>query len=150
MPPTEEIVTTTNQANQLSASGANIHRCPDCGQEMIALRCFVRRVGAVFVGECIDLDIMVEASTTDGAVASLQDAMTGYLEVVFAGPHPDLKGLLLRPSPFSHRLRYHWEYLKYAALRSLRERPTPAQSPGPKRFYDYRVPSMSGDHCLSL
>jgi len=149
MPPTEEIAT-TNQAIDFSSTDAKVLRCPDCGHEAIALRCFVRRARGVFVGECIDLDIMVESPTPDGAVAALENAMTGYLEVVFAGPHPDLKGLILRPSPFSHRLRYHLECLKYAIANSLRERSTPEHSPSVERFYKRRAPSFSGDHCLSL
>ena len=119
---------------------------------MIALRCFVRAGGRprLFIAECIDLDLMVEAPTSDEAVASLYDAITGYLEVVFDGPHPDLTGLIPRPSPLSHRLRYHWECLKYAVAHFWSDPPSPEQSPGPERFYGYKVPSLSGDHCLSL
>lgn len=147
MSPTEEMVS-TNQANDLSASGGNIHRSPDVrAHEPITLRCFVRQAGGVFVGECIDLDIMVEADTANEAVSALQDAMTGYLEVVTAGSNPNLKGLLPRPSPLSRRLRYHWECLKYELARLTRQSPNPAQSPGPERFYRA---SMSGNHCLGL
>jgi len=64
-----------------------------------------------WVAECIDLDLMVKARTPDLAAHGLQDAMLGYLKTAIEG---DPSGLIPRPSPFSHRLRYQWFCLKAA------------------------------------
>src|SRR5258708_1724454 len=104
------------------SESSTVHSCPECGRPVITtpalhcskcgdkhhLRCFVRKVGAdCFVAECIDLDITVEAKTLTGAIAGLQDAMRGYLDVVFESQDTDTQGIVLRPAPLSHRIRYH-------------------------------------------
>ena len=79
---------------------------------ILTLRCYVyRQTSDVWVAECVDLDLMVKARTADLAAHSLYDAMTGYLKTASEG---ELSGLLPRPSPLSHRLRYHWFCLKAA------------------------------------
>jgi len=86
------------------------------------LRCFVRRSQGVYIAECLDLDISAEAATVHQAIAGLQDAVIGYLEVIFDG-QPEKAQLVMRPSPFSHWLRYYFERTKYrvaARLFSLR------------------------------
>jgi hypothetical protein len=76
------------------------------------LRCYVyRQTPDKWVAECIDLDLMVKARTPDLAARGLQDAMLGYLKTAIEG---DSSGLLPRPSPLSHRLRYHWFCLRAA------------------------------------
>ena len=69
-----------------------------------------------FIAECVDLDVMVRGSSPHEAFDKLKDAILGYVRVVSAG---DEKGLLPRPSPLLHRLRYHWFCFK-AALTSER------------------------------
>ncbi len=64
-----------------------------------------------FVAECIDLDIIVIGSTQRAAQASLHEAVCGYLRV---SAHGDTKGLIPRPSPWSHRLKYHLFALRAA------------------------------------
>ena len=105
---------------------SEVEHCPGCGAPTIAepqlvcarcggiirLRCFVYRRGQEYRAECIDLDIATEGSTPEEAIAGLQDAMQGYLSVVFE--RGDRKGLLLRKSPLLHRLHYH--------LASIRDR----------------------------
>jgi hypothetical protein len=127
---TEEVA--TNQAVESApvSESSSIHYCELCGGAMIAapalqdaedgtmlpLRCFVRRNSSgCYVAECIDLDICAEAETLETAIVGLQDAMKGYLLVVFDGAATDGDGAIsvLRPSPLSHRIRYHIEYLKY-------------------------------------
>jgi hypothetical protein len=114
--------TATNEATGVPTSaGSTVHRCEGCGGVTITaptlrcsgcggkhyLRCFVRRSGDTYVAECIDLDITAESSTVEGAICGLQDAMCGYLSVVFdGGPNLDTRGLVLRPAPLSHRIRY--------------------------------------------
>jgi hypothetical protein len=83
-------------------------RCAECGS-VTRLRCFVRRVSDCYVAECVDLDISVEATTLKGAIAGLQDAMDGYLSLAL---EPNTSGLVLRPSPLLHRVRYYVEYAK--------------------------------------
>jgi len=71
----------------------------------LVLRCIVFKndIGE-YTAECIDLDILVYGKTAHEAYRSLKDAVYGYLDVAFKG---DLTGLLPRPAPRSHRLRYH-------------------------------------------
>ena len=79
----------------------------------IKLRCIVyQQAPNCFVGECIDLDILVKGKTPERAIESLKDAVSGYLKVACNG---DTKGLVPRPSPLSHRVRYHW----YRLLKSV-------------------------------
>lgn len=71
-----------------------------------AFRCFAyERRSDGFVAECVDLNIIVQAKTMKKAVASLRDAIEGYLAVVANGDSED--GLIPRRSPLSHRLHYH-------------------------------------------
>ena len=83
-------------------------QCPDCGA-ITRLRCFVRRVDGYYVAECIDLDISAEAETLKGAISGLQDAMDGYLSIAL---DTNTSGVIFRPSPLSHRIRYYIEYAK--------------------------------------
>lgn len=71
----------------------------------IILRCYAykSRSGA-FVAECVDLNLIVRASSSDRAIEKLIEAMTGYLKVACAG---DYTGLIPRPSPLSRRFLYH-------------------------------------------
>ena len=84
-----------------------------------ALRCVVYGVdGHTWRAECIDLDLMVEGPTSDETVASLRDAMAGYLTTAFEG---DTSGLVPRPSPLGHRVRYHLFCLKAALTANRRD-----------------------------
>lgn len=77
------------------------------------LRCFAWCSSeGVYFAECIDLDIAIRAKNPQEAYQKLQDAMLGYLKVVIEGGPTD--GLITRPAPLSHRLRYHWFCLKAA------------------------------------
>lgn len=107
--------------------GAPMLKCACCG-EVVRLRCFVYSRGRKgYIAECIDLDISAEGETDAEAIAGLQDAMRGYLSVVFEDQDkPDTRGLVMRPAPLSHRLRYHYERLKdkFRALLSKHTRHT--------------------------
>ena len=109
--------------------------CKNCG-EVVRLRWFVRRSADGYVAECIDLDIAAEGSSIDAAIAGLQDAMSGYLAVVFEG---DTEGLIPRLSPLSSRLRYHLVRLK-DSLRRLFFRPRTCAY---EQFYKLPSPSHS-------
>jgi predicted RNA-binding Zn-ribbon protein involved in translation (DUF1610 family) len=89
---------------------APVLRCPGCG-EVIRLRCFTYRSwrSRQYVAECIDLDIASEGTSEKEAIGGLQDAMRGYLAVAFDGS--GIEGLIFRPSPTLHRLRYHLQHL---------------------------------------
>ncbi len=82
-------------------------RCAHCGKEL-TLRCFTYSPSrGRYIAECIDLDLLSQGNTREQAIARLQEAMFSYLEVAFDGK--STKGLVLRPSPFSHRLRYYFQ-----------------------------------------
>jgi len=144
----EEIATNQATDSALLSEGGSVHHCDKCGESMPALqcdkcsvklrlRCFVRRASSDrYIAECIDLDISAEAETQRGAVAGLQDAMWGYLSVVLEDTNTT--GLLLRPSPPSHRIRYHFEYLK-DKFRELFFQPRP-QRRTEKKYYEI-IPS---------
>ena len=72
-----------------------------------------------WVADCVDLDLMAQGKTPDEAIGKLQEAVHGYIKVAFDGE--SVKGLVLRPSPLSHRIRYYMsvtkERLKYAFAR---------------------------------
>jgi hypothetical protein len=87
-------------------------------QQSFVLRCMVypNKPGE-YTAECIDLDIMVRASTPQEALHDIRAAIRGYLTVVLAG---DTAGLLPRPSPLSHRIRYHSLVLRAALTFGIR------------------------------
>jgi len=88
--------------------------------ELHYLRCFVRRSygQGVYIAECLDLDISTESATVEQAIVGLQDAVTGYVEVIFEG-QPEKAQLVMRPSPYSHWLRYYFERTKYRMAASV-------------------------------
>jgi len=78
--------------------------CTDC-QEEHRLRCFTyRRRGGPYIAECVDLDILAQGDNQEEAIGKLQEAVFSYLDVAFEGA---TGGLVLRPSPWNHRLRYN-------------------------------------------
>ncbi len=80
-------------------------RCAHCGQEIL-LRCFTYSPApGKYIAECIDLDLLSQGNALEEAIGKLQEAMVSYLQVAFDGE--STKGLVLRPSPLSHRLRYY-------------------------------------------
>lgn len=83
--------------------------------KQLVLRCMVypdaRGGRREYTAECIDLDITVRSSTPYAALKSLKDAIDGYLNVVTKG---DSAGLIPRPSPWEHRVRYHMFALRAA------------------------------------
>jgi len=117
--------------------------CPECGALLlpngtpartVELRCFVRRIkDGRYLAECIDLDLGAEADTFEGAKSSLRDAIVGYLMVVLEGVETDqeLPAAILRPSPLSHRIRYHFAYWLFRAAEVLFSR----RQSSTKRFY---------------
>ncbi len=97
-----------------------VRHCPECGSplicvpvltcahcgEQVPLRAFLysARQGQ-YLAECIDLDLLSQGTTPEEAIARLQEAMASYLLAAFDGE--STKGLVVRPSPLSRRLRYH-------------------------------------------
>ncbi len=102
----------------------DVRHCPNCGEPLIklpvlqctrcdkqhALRAFAYRRAGHFIAECIDLDLLAQGETAEEAIGKLQEAMFSYLDVAFADGE-STKGLVLRKSPLSHRLRYHFHRL---------------------------------------
>lgn len=86
--------------------------CNPVAQKHIVLRCMVyASKPGEYTGECVDLNLMVRADDQGKALHSLHEAIIGYLEVAFKG---DIEGLVPRPSPLSHRARYHMFALRAA------------------------------------
>lgn len=70
----------------------------------MTLRCYVyNKAPDCWIAECIDLDLIVQAKTGELAARGLFNALIGYLKTTSVG---DTSGLIPRPSPWSHRLRY--------------------------------------------
>jgi hypothetical protein len=69
-------------------------------------------------------------ATPEEAIGALQEAMFGYLDVAFEG---DLKGLVMRPSPLSRRLHYHW-HLAVSRIKHLFEADHQEDTPSPRTF----------------
>ena len=64
--------------DRTQSEGVPLHR--------LVLRCYVRKSGRTperWVAHCIDLDLWASSSSPYGAKKSLEDAIQGYLEVVF-------------------------------------------------------------------
>ncbi len=87
-------------------------------QQSFVLRCMVypNKPGE-YTAECVDLDIMVRASTPQQAFHELRSAIKGYLAVVVEG---ETEGMLPRPSPLGHRLHYHLLVLRAALTFGIR------------------------------
>ena len=76
------------------------------------LRCLAfKTANEEYTAECVDLDLMVRGRTANEALSNLKSAVMTYIEVALDG---DLSGLVPRPSPLSHRLRYHLYALRAA------------------------------------
>jgi hypothetical protein len=110
----------TNSQARARSNLREVRRCPVCGEPIIRapilecahcgkrimLRCFTYSPApGRYIAECIDLDLLSQGSTREQAIGKLQEAMFSYLDVAFDGK--STKGLVLRLSPLSHRLRYH-------------------------------------------
>ena len=87
------------------------HVCP----HSITLRCLAYRDKTSYIAECIDLNLIVRRDSIEQATSTLESAIGGYLVTVLEDRQSlkqfsetgEVKGLLPRPSPLSHRLRYH-------------------------------------------
>jgi len=98
---------------------ARVTHCPSCGDPLIGvpvltcahcgaerpLRAFYYKAKEGYIAECVDLDLLTQGKTPEEAIKRLQEAMYGYLQVAFSGE--STKGLVLRLSPLSRRLRYY-------------------------------------------
>ena len=80
----------------------------------------------VYLAECVDLDLISEGGTPEEAIGKLQEAICGYLEAAFDGQSTE--GLVLRPSPLSRRLRYHWHWIR-TRLKGWHRHYLPAATP---------------------
>ena len=105
----------------------------------VVLRCFLwSPAKEVYYAECVDLDIMVRANSPQRAFEELQSAMLGYLHVVLEGKDGDgTTGLIPRPSPLSHRLRYRC-YCLLAAISLSRHT---------LRLFDWSPPKGCTSYC---
>jgi predicted RNA binding protein YcfA (HicA-like mRNA interferase family)/predicted RNase H-like HicB family nuclease len=77
--------------------------CADCGSE-IRFRSFTFVKNGKYYAECIDLNLISRGDSEDQAIGRLQEAMFGYIQTALEG---DPRGLIKRPSPLSHKFRYH-------------------------------------------
>ena len=90
-------------------------RCKPFKTKRLVFRCVIfRDRTGVYTAECVDLNLVVRGDTPHAAFESLHTAMVGYLTVAFQGDDP--AGLVPRPSPLLHRVRYHAYALKAALL----------------------------------
>jgi len=110
-------------------------RCPDCGCEL-RLRAFVYRRHGKYIAECIDLNLLVQAELLGNAVVKLQEEVYGYLKVAFDGT--TTKGLVLRPSPLTHRVRYQVDHF-FRCLSNRRKRQQRTWKPADTSTYYSRI-----------
>lgn len=81
----------------------------------LTLRCLAYRDSISYVAECLDLNLLVRRESAEQAMQSLEEAIRGYLLSVLDTKQDlqrfvktgSIDGLLPRPSPLSHRIRYH-------------------------------------------
>jgi hypothetical protein len=85
-------------------SKAPVDYAQKLAQKNLVIRCIIYPHKKEYTAECIDLDLMARGRTPHEAFMSLKSAVVGYLKVVLDG---DPQGLVPRPSPVLHRLRYH-------------------------------------------
>jgi predicted RNase H-like HicB family nuclease len=80
-------------------------QCAHCSKIHILRSFYYSPEPGLWVAECVDLDLTAEGKAPDEAIGKLQEAVFGYLQLAFEGE--SVKGLVLRPSPLSHLLRYY-------------------------------------------
>jgi len=91
--------------------------CADCGQDH-PLRCYVyKNRSGKYIAECLDLDIMSQSDDLADAIGKLQEAMFSYLDLAFEG---STEGLVLRPAPWTHWLRYRLSQFRRGIRLGLR------------------------------
>jgi predicted RNase H-like HicB family nuclease len=84
----------------------------------LILRCVIyQNKSGEYTAECIDLDLMVRRESPQQAMVELKQAIRGYLAVSVKG---DYRGLIPRPSPLKHRIRYHFYALRAAVTIGIR------------------------------
>ena len=94
----------------------------------LTLRCYLYPEDGEVVAECIDLDIVVIRQTAPEAKQALTEAIIGYIDTAVEGAESEMerthrvKGLLPRPSPMSHRMRYHFCRALYQLARSRKRK----------------------------
>ena len=93
-------------------------RAPNRTEEF-AVRCMVYPEGDEYIAERIDLDLIAGGKSRREALQSLFDSISSYLQTVQEG---DPTGLLPRPSPFSHRIRYRLYALAAAVSKANHRR----------------------------
>jgi len=85
--------------------GMPVLSCAHCGDERPLRAYCYRRAAGGYIAECVDLTIASQGQTEEQAIGALQEAVVDYLYTAFDGGSTE--GLVLRPSPWSHRARYH-------------------------------------------
>lgn len=78
--------------------------------EDLILRCYgYKTYQGIWVTKCIDLALVAEDETLHGAKKSLEDAIAGYIETILDTDNKaSIAELLVRKSPLSDRLHYHY------------------------------------------
>jgi hypothetical protein len=76
----------------------------DSRRKQLNLKVVIFKTRHGYVAECLDLDISVREKTERLALRSLTHAVAAHLAVAVQG---DMKGLIPRPAPWSHYVRYY-------------------------------------------
>jgi len=80
--------------------------------QKIMLRCFAEGGDSGWEASWIDLDISVQGGSFQEVYASLNEAMTMYIESVSELPESERAELLFRRAPLSVRMRHILKHLK--------------------------------------
>lgn len=74
--------------------------------KMIQLRCVAEGREGHWEAICLDWDLAVQGDSFENVYQGLNEALSGYLEVVKSYPASDRKRFLRRKAPFLLRLKY--------------------------------------------
>ncbi|MBZ0252463.1 MAG: hypothetical protein K8I02_03905 [Candidatus Methylomirabilis sp.] len=83
----------------------------------LVVRMYARRLrDGSWRAVCVDYDLEAAGASYEAAMASLDDAVVGYLETVFETGDPDsIPALLRRRAPIRERLLYWFAHLRSRA-----------------------------------
>ena len=76
--------------------------------DQFTLRCYGYRKHGVWLGVCIDLNLAIQAKSSEELKSKMKEVIDSYFEsVIDTNDYASITALLSRGAPFSDRLRYY-------------------------------------------